>query len=36
MMGYFGPNSQENPLDSEGWLNTGDLAEINEEGYVKL
>lgn len=36
MMGYFGPNSQENPLDSEGWLNTGDLAEINEEGYVKI
>ncbi|MCC2346740.1 acyl--CoA ligase [Bacillus anthracis] len=36
MMGYFGPNSQENPLDSEGWLNTGDLAEINEEGYLKI
>lgn len=36
MIGYFGSNSQVNPIDAGGWLNTGDLAEINDEGYLTI
>ncbi|MDA7026594.1 fatty acid--CoA ligase family protein [Bacillus sp. CLL-7-23] len=36
MIGYYSSNSVENPIDAQGWLNTGDLAEINENGFLKI
>jgi len=37
MKGYWKkPKLTEAALDSEGWLHTGDLAEIDDDGYVKI
>jgi long-chain acyl-CoA synthetase len=37
MQGYWNcPQETVNVLDEDGWLRTGDVAVVNEEGYVKL
>lgn len=35
--GYFKSEEQtKETFDADGWLHTGDLAEIDDEGYVKI
>ena len=37
MLGYFGrPDATEAVIDSAGWFATGDLASIDEDGFVKI
>ena len=37
MKGYWNrPDETADVLDAEGWLKTGDVAEINEQGFVKI
>ena len=36
MNGYLGLNEEEQPFDSEGWLHTGDLGMIAEDGLLQL
>ena len=37
MRGYRNqPDKTAETIDSEGWLHTGDIAEIDDEGYVKI
>jgi long-chain acyl-CoA synthetase len=37
MSGYFGrPDATEAVIDSHGWFATGDLASIDEDGFVKI
>ena len=37
MKGYYKmPEATESAIDSDGWLHTGDLGEIDENGYFKL
>ena len=30
------PKATEETIDAEGWLRTGDIAEVNEDGYFKI
>jgi acyl-CoA synthetase (AMP-forming)/AMP-acid ligase II len=34
MSGYYG--SATSPIDQEGWLGTGDLGRIDEDGYIRI
>ncbi len=37
MQGYFDlPEETANTIDAEGWLHTGDVAIMNEEGYIAI
>jgi long-chain acyl-CoA synthetase len=37
MLGYRGlPDKTAETIDPEGWLHTGDIAQIDEDGYVKI
>jgi long-subunit acyl-CoA synthetase (AMP-forming) len=36
-MGYLNlPDKTESTLDSDGWLRTGDIAQIDDKGYVTI
>ncbi|MGO2769193.1 AMP-binding protein [Pseudomonas taetrolens] len=37
MLGYWNnPQATREAIDSEGWMHTGDLAEMSEQGYVRI
>ena len=37
MLGYWeDPERTEQTIDPEGWLHSGDLGEMDAEGYVKI
>ena len=37
MQGYWGEELQTlDPIDSDGWMHTGDLATLDEEGYCQI
>ena len=37
MRGYYNlPEASASAIDEEGWLHTGDLAEVDEDGYYKI
>lgn len=36
MMGYYGEEKNAEVIDKDGWFHTGDLAEYDEEGYLKI
>ncbi len=37
MLGYYNlPDASASAIDEEGWLHTGDLAEVDEHGYYKI
>lgn len=37
MKGYYNmPDATKQAIDSEGWLHTGDIATVNENGYYKI
>ena len=37
MQGYFDDDGQtKETIDSDGWLHTGDIAVMNERGYIRI
>ncbi|MDY7581575.1 AMP-binding protein [Pseudomonas sp. CCI3.1] len=37
MLGYWNnPQATSDAIDSEGWMHTGDLAQMDEQGYVRI
>jgi len=36
MMGYYGEGTNTDVIDREGWFHTGDLAEVDENGCLKI
>ncbi len=36
MVGYYHIDPADQPFDSEGWLHTGDLAIVDEDGFITL
>ena len=37
MLGYWSnPQATRDAIDSEGWMHTGDLAQMDEQGYVRI
>ena len=37
MLGYWNnPQATRDAIDSEGWMHTGDLAQMDEQGYVRI
>ena len=36
MLGYYKLSLDDQPIDTEGWLHTGDLGKINKNGYLEI
>ena len=36
MIGYLGPEGPEPAVDEDGWFHTGDLMEMDEEGFIRI
>ena len=36
MMGYYGEEKNTDVIDRQGWFHTGDLAEYDDRGYLKI
>lgn len=36
MLGYRNAEAGQNAIDEQGWLHTGDMATMDEEGYIKI
>lgn len=36
MAGYWPPHLHESAIDADGWLSTGDLAEFDADGFIRL
>lgn len=34
--GYYTPTGVENASDEDGWFNTGDIAEVDQDGFLFL
>jgi long-chain acyl-CoA synthetase len=36
MLGYLGKSADERPFSTDGWLLTGDIARMDEDGYFQI